>query len=212
VLCDTETALRQIWSGGECRTVHSNVNDSDYLQATGWDEFAMPHDLTLILANHPAKSGGKRTKLQSPHERINRSLSAVAGSTGSIVLDDPHGANPLDPRERQRVLSIEGRDMSGEIHIGVHMDEQACFVNDGPWFEVEQTHAEAQALEGLHKAQEAAGWEQWIKSQAIAELIGKKAGAVQRTLTRRIAKDTIWKQFRVVSQPGFGFRLEKICP
>lgn len=210
VVIDTETVVRLIWTG-QVQSSLAKITDSDYWSSEQWDDFALKRGLAVVLVNHPSKERGR--KARNPHEMINAANTKVGGATGSIVLHDPEGADLLDPRQKQRILSIEGRDMSEDISIGVHQDQQARFVNDGVWYEVRQTQAENLLLEALKVQHEALGFDlvTWITAKQLAEYTGRSVASVKRTLSRTKG-NRVWKEFRLLSKLGRegGYRLERI--
>ena len=215
VLIDTETTVRQTWSG-QCESQFTRVTESDYLATRTYDDLALRHGIVIILVNHSAKARGGQ--VIDPHEMINRSMTAVAGASGSIVLFDPPDEDPFEHSdEKPRVLAVRGRDLEKDITLAVHQDkDHPRFFSDGDYHEVSQSRAERAVLESLQVASpqiEEGDAQSWVTASDIAEKCGKSSRAVQRILSRMIAKGrTRWKQYRLVSKPGKagGYRLDVV--
>ena len=206
VLLDTETTIRQIWTG-QCESDHVRVTDADYQATRTYDTLALHHGAAFLLVNHASKLRGQRWT--DPHELINRSMTAVAGASGSIVLADPPDADLLDGEQSMRVLGIRGRDLERDVLLAVHQDKDlAHFISDGPYVEVRQTQAETECLQPLEQNPGVV-----MSATEIGQACGKRAGTVNRTLSRMLAKGRDrWKQYRLVSKRGKdgGYRLDVV--
>lgn len=213
VLLDTEVTVRQLWREEIFDT--TRVVESDYKQVRTYDELAIAHKVAILLVGHTGKQRGN--KWVDPHELLNRSLTAVAGASGSIVLVDAPDTDLLDPRQKTRVLAIRGRDLHDDVNLGVHQDTDIPrFISDGPWWEVRQSQGETQVLEALLVQAEARGFDpvEWIGAGELAKFCGKSAATVNRLLSRMLKKDRAnWKQYRLVAKrgKGGGYRLERIA-
>lgn len=213
VLLDTEVTVRQLWRD-EVPFDGPRVIETDYRQTRTYDELALGHEVVILLVNHTGKVRGN--KWVDPHELINRSNTAVAGASGSIVLVDPPDADLLDPRRKTRVLAIRGRDLHEDVNLGVHQDEEIPrFVSDGPWWEVRQSQGESEILEALLLQEESRGFDpiDWVGAGELGKFCGKSAGTINRLLSRMLKKQrAVWKQYRLVAKrgKGGGYRLERI--
>lgn len=208
VLCDTETTVLQMWTG-ECESAHIRVTHADYRQTREFDEVALRRGVALILVNHASKIRG--ASWIDIHELINRSLTAVAGASGSIALAEPPDADPLMTDATTRVFGVRGRDLEHDVLLAVHQDKELPrFISDGPYREVVQSQAETEVLEAL---QQCSTPEEWVPAGDIGGLCGKAAKTVNRVLARMILKGRRrWKEYRLESKSGKGggYRLDKV--
>lgn len=209
VIIDTETVARQIWSF-EASDQNQRVTEADYKQVRQFDELASRRQVAIVLVNHAAKRKGK---LFDVHEIINRTGTALAGASGSIALADKPDADPLDMRNKTRVLGIRGRDLENDHLLAVR---QGCngmpyFVSDGVYIEVEQTDAENEVLEALEELMREIEPGKYVSAATLAEHLGQQRNAVKRTITRMLNKGRLtWKSWRITSKRGKegGLRLE----
>lgn len=210
IIVDTEISTRQIW-GGEAATADRRVVETDYKQTHAFDVLALDLKLVIILVNHAGKRKGEVIDL---HETINRSNTALAGASGSIVLADPPDTDPMDTSSRLRVLAVRGRDLRDDLLLAVHQDEDfPRWVVDGPYTEVRQTNAENEilmALEDLMGDEECGAY---VAAEDLAGSTGKSRDNVKRIISRMLKNGRkIWKQYRVLSKRGRngGLRLERL--
>lgn len=206
VLVDTETTVLQAWTG-ECESTHLRVTHSDYKQTRAFDEVALRCQVVIILVNHASKGKGRQAQWIDIHELINRSMTAVAGASGSIALADPPDADPFNPDPQgTKVFGVRGRDLEHEVLLAVHQDkDRPAFVSDGPYVEVRRTQAQAQVLDALDDLQQE-NPEGWQTAQAIGALCAKTANTVRQIMARM--KDKRHKNRRLVSKQSKGYRLE----
>lgn len=213
VLLDTEVTVRQLWRD-EVPFDGSRIVETDYRRTRLYDELALGHKVAILLVNHTGKVRGG--KWFDPHELINRSNTAVAGASGSMVLVDPPDADMLDPRQKTRVFAVRGRDLPHDINLGVHQDEDMPrFISDGIWWEVRQSQGESQIMGALLVQEEARGFDpvDWVGAGELGKYCGKSAATVSRVLARMVKKKrSVWKQYKLVSKQGRGggYRLERI--
>lgn len=208
VLIDTETTVLQTWTG-ECESAHVRVTHSDYKQTRTFDEVALRRGVAMILVNHASKIRG--AKWLDIHELINRSMTAVAGVSGSIALAEPPDADPLTAEVTTKVFGVRGRDLEHDVLLAVHQaKELPRFISDGPYREVVQSTAESEVLEALEQCSIP---EEWVSAGDIGGLCGKAAKTVNRVLARMILKGRRrWKEYRLESKAGKGggYRLDKV--
>lgn len=209
VILDTETTCRQMWSG-ERVSRDASITRKDYQEVRDFDSLALKHSAFIGLVNHTSKR--KNGSWFDIHELINRTNTALAGASGSIVLADPPDRDPFDEKSKLRVLGVRGRDLRDDILLAVEQNDLAVFENKGPFVKHQQTQAELQILEGLERLSTDTGGtgEQWFPAKAIAEEIGAKAGNVQRSISRMMrANRYTWKEWRLETKPKKGMRLLK---
>lgn len=188
LIIDTESTVRAVWDGGSVRRDMS-VTRNDYAEVREFDEIAHRRRVWIGLVNHTAK---RRTAAWIDiHELINRTNTALAGASGSIVLADPPYAD--NRRDRCKVLGIRGRDIIDEQLLAVHQDEFAIFHSLGPYSEHQQTETEVEILTALEAMAETEP-EAWQTSKKLAVYLSKNTGAVQRAVTRMIRAHRItWR-------------------
>lgn len=206
VLLDTETTVKQVWTG-EVQKTHYRVTESDYQATRTFDELALRREVVLLLVNHASKGKGKQQQWIDIHEIINRSATAVAGASGSIAIADPPDADPFDPDPKgTKVLGVRGRDLEHELLLAVHQDkDRPAFVSDGLYVEVRRTQAQVRVLEALTELQQK-NPEGWHTARAIGVLCDRTANSVTRVLTR--VEDKRYKNRRLVSKQGKGYRFD----
>ena len=182
VVIDTEVTVRQIWTG-ECQSGTAKITETDYKATREFDEIALKRQVAIVLVNHTGKlRGGKTGDL---HELINRSMTAVAGASGSIVIADPPGTDPLDPGQRLRVLGVRGRDLDHDVMLAVHQEkDMPYFLSDGIFREVAQTNAEHHVLEALKELMAQLGEEDFATSTDVAAAAGMSVSTVRWHLCR----------------------------
>ena len=212
VVLDTETTVRQVWRGERTEDASPQVTERDYKQTRTFDDIALRHSIVVLLVNHAGKrKGGEYVDF---HEMINRSNTALAGCSGSIVLADPPDADPFDPKSKQRVLAVRGRDLQDDILLGVHQDVNIpLFVSDGPYVEVRQTQAEAEIIEALIEIMPEIPAGEYVSSEDVASHLGRNRATVRRTVTRMLAANrTVWKRSKVTAKRGKkgGIRLDPL--
>lgn len=212
VIIDTETTVRQVWDGERGEPDGRRVTETDYRQTRTFDEIGLRRQIAICLVNHASKR--KNNVLTDVHELINRSNTALAGASGSIVLADPPDADPLDPTAKSRILGVRGRDVREDVLLVVHQrDDMPYFTSDGPYAEVRQSQAEEEVLLALQGLVTEAGSDAYVPAKEVAEAVGKRPGTVKRTVSRMLEKKRItWRQYRILVKPGRegGYRLEPI--
>lgn len=181
VVIDTETTVRQVWSG-QCQNNVAKVTEQDYKATRQFDEVALMRDVVILLVNHTGKQRGKVFDL---HEMINRSLTSVAGASGSIVLADPPGSDPLDTDQRTRVLAIRGRDLTADKMLAVEQQkEMPCFLSNGPYREVVQSKAEDQLMTAVREITAQLEEGEYATSSDIAASAGMSTNTARQYLCR----------------------------
>jgi AAA domain len=210
VLLDTETTVRQLWSGEtvESATAAARVTESDYKRTREFDELALRRQIAIILVNH-ARKRGRQDDMTDIHEIINRSNTALAGCSGSIVLADMPGSDPLDTTNKDRLFGVRGRDLADDITLAVrhgNPDEVPCFVSRGPYVEIQQTDAEEEVLRTVLELMEDEPDRnpgEYFAASEIAEELGKKRDTVKRVISR-MGPRKAWRGHRVVMKKGRG--------
>lgn len=208
VFVDTETTVRHIWDGENGGSKERSITRKDYAEVREFDSIALKHRVFIGLVNH---TGKRRNGVWFDiHELINRTNTALAGASGSIVMADPPGHDPMDTESRIRVLGIRGRDISGDHLLAIEQTKFGGFESRGKWINYAQTETEQHVCNALIELNEQAP-EQWITSKEAAGYVGKSAGSVQRTITRMLAAGrTNYKGFRLETKKGKGVKLIKV--
>lgn len=208
VFVDTETTVRHIWDGENGGSKERSITRKDYAEVREFDSIALKHRVFIGLVNH---TGKRRNGVWFDiHELINRTNTALAGASGSIVMADPPGHDPMDTESRIRVLGIRGRDISGDHLLAIEQTKFGGFESRGKWVNYAQTDTEQHVCNALIELNEQAP-EQWITSKEAAGYVGKSAGSVQRTITRMLAAGrTNYKGFRLETKKGKGVKLVKV--
>jgi hypothetical protein len=211
VVVDTEIGVRQIW-GGEGAEDNGRVVEGDYKQTNAYDTLALKLGVAIVLVNHAKKKNGEH--VGDVHELINRSNTALAGASGSIVLADMPNADPFDTSNKTRVLGFRGRDIRDDVLLAVEQNEDLpYFENKGTYEQVRQSQAQEEALFGLEHLMKGVSDDSYVSAADIADHIGGSRAAVKRTLGRMLSKNfSLWKGYRVGSKSGKngGFRLDKV--
>ena len=211
VILDTEMAVLQIWHGeAEGRQSNSAI-ESDYLRTSAFDDIGLRHNAAIMLANHAAKRKGD--VITDFHELINRTNTAFAGVTGSMVLADLPDADLHDPKVKERILAIRCRDLAEDQLWTIKQDTDAVFTKVGPYTEVRQTEAEKEVMETLESLMTVCDATGYVTASEIADQMGKQRAAVKRTISRMVdANRTVWGKYRFTAKPGLkgGCRLDPL--
>jgi hypothetical protein len=211
VVIDTETTCRQIW-GNEAERDSSSITRKDYAEVREFDKIALNHQAVIVLVNHTSKR--RNAAWIDIHELINRTNTAAAGASGSIVLADPPDADPLDETATMRVLGVRGRDVIGETLLAVEQDENRFFHSKGTFRLARQTRMEQDILECLEEMEnEAEKKGEWHVSKDIAEEMGLRHENVKRCISRMTkARRVQWKTWRIETKKKLGTRLLPLDP
>lgn len=208
VFIDTETTCRHIWDGENGGSKERSVTRKDYAEVRQFDSIALKHRAFVGLVNHTAKR--RNGQWFDIHELINRTNTALAGASGSIVIADPPGHDPMDTDSRIRVLGIRGRDISGDHLIAIEQMTTGAFESRGAWTNFAQTDAEEQICAALIEINEQAP-DQWMTAKEVGAWISKSGGTVQRTITRMLkANRNQYDGFRIETKKGKGVKLHKL--
>ena len=204
VLIDTETTCRQIWIGERGRADNRRVTETDYAQTRAFDEMALRRNVFIGLVNHAKKKDGESTDI---HESINRSNTAFAGCSGSVVLTDYPDHNQLEGESKKRVLGIRGRDLRDDVVLALQQrEEDACFEALGVYHEVRQTDTEDEILRTVLELQSEVGGASFIGMDDVAAELGRKTHTIKRAVSRMMEKSErrFWKEYRVQTKRGRG--------
>jgi hypothetical protein len=205
VFIDTESTCRHIWDGENGGSRERSITRKDYAEVREFDSIALKHRAFIGLVNHTAKR--RNGMWFDIHELINRTNTALAGASGSIVMADPPGHDPMDTESRVRVLGIRGRDISGDHLLAIEQTKFGSFDSRGNWSNYAQTDAEAQICAALVEINEQAP-EQWMTAKEVGAWISKSAGTVQRTISRMVsAGRTNYANYRIETKKGKGVKL-----
>lgn len=203
ILLDTEETCRSIWDGERQTNNQQRITAVDYAQTRGFDELALRRKIFIGLVNHTRKGNGKVAG--DPHELINRTNTALAGASGSIVLANYPDADPLDTSERKRLLAVRGRDLDDDLTLVVEHQRGASFKNLGPYYQVRQADAEQEVLKAIDELQTEGGDADWISIRAIADQANTTGNAVKMALRRmREGNRLVWKGKRLETKKGKG--------
>jgi len=211
VIVDTEVTCRQIWAGERGAEAEGlRIVETDYQQTRTFDELALRRRILILLTNHAKKASGEQTDI---HEIINRSNTALAGCSGSIVLADMPGADPLNTENKDRVLGLRGRDLRDDIVLAVRQrPEDACFESLGTYQAVAQTQSEEEILEALEELCQELAPDAYVTTDELAKHVGRKAPTIKRALSRMMKKPDrrFWRTYRISAKPGRkgGLRLD----
>lgn len=211
VVVDTETTVLQTWRGERSAVKAARATEADYETTRAFDTVALRRGAVILLVNHAAKR--KNGEHSDIHELINRTNTAMAGCSGSIVLADPPGTDPMESKDKTRILGVRGRDLRDDLLLAVQQrEEMASFFSLGPYTEVRQTQAEEEILLALEELQSGLGDGEYITAADIADQLGKRKDTVKRAISRLVANPArkSWRRWHVVSKPGRngGIRLD----
>lgn len=201
ILLDTEETCRSIWDGERGSNTQMRITAVDYSQTRGFDELALRRKIFIGLVNHTRKGNGKVAG--DPHELINRTNTALAGASGSMVLANYPDADPLDTSERKRLLAVRGRDLDDDLTLVVEHQQDASFKNLGPYYQVRQADAEQEVLEAIEELQ--ADGAEWLSVRDIAEQANTTGNAIKKALARmRKGSRIVWNGKRLETKKGKG--------
>jgi hypothetical protein len=182
VFLDTEGTCRHVWEGENSGSKEKAITKKDYAEVREFDTIALKHRAFIGLVNHTGKRKGTGAWADI-HELINRTNTALAGASGSIVVADPPGHDPMDSDSRIRVLGIRGRDVTGDHLIAIQQRDDGAFESLGKWSDYCLTESQQQIVDALIEInEESAG--QWITTKEVAQWIGKSPGGVKRAISR----------------------------
>lgn len=204
VILDTESTVRAAWEGGSVKRDFS-VTRNDYAEVREFDEIAHRRRCFIALVNHTSKR--RNAQWIDVHELINRTNTALAGASGSIVLADP----PTKSRrsDRCKVLGIRGRDISKDVLLSVEQDEFSMFQSLGPYEDHIQSESELEILDTLKQFAETEP-EAWKTSKQLAVYLSRSTGSVQRAITRMIqGKRHQYLGYLIETRTKLGVRLIK---
>lgn len=212
VLLDTETTIRNMWEGENGGSQERSITKKDYMDVTAFDRIALKRSVFIGLVNHTAKRKGSG-QWADIHELINRTNTALAGASGSIVLADPPDHDPMDTKSRFCVLGIRGRDIMHEHLIALEHTDYGSFNSLGTWAHFSQSEAQKEIWDAaIEIAETQAITNAWIQIKEIAEVVGKKYQTVKRGISRmaKDPKNLIYNGYRMDVKRGEGIRLVKI--
>lgn len=205
VILDTEATCNALWNGERAAKHSERIVEADYAQARQFDQLALKHKVAILLVNHTRKATGKQgSGTSDPHEQINRTNTALAGCSGSIVLTSLPDADPMDTSERRRVFAVRARDVDDDLALILEHDRKSgTFRKLGRYFEVRQAAAEVEVLKALEElyAEVAAG--EWLPISELAAAASTSAQAVKNALHRmRKGNRLVWNGRRIESKKG----------
>lgn len=208
VFLDTESTCRNVWEGENGGSRERAITKKDYAEVREFDSIALKHRAFIGLVNHTSKR--KNGTWFDIHELINRTNTALAGASGSIVIADPPGHDPMDTDSRVRVLGIRGRDINGDHLLAIEQLNDGSFVSRGKWRNYVQSESEEAICDALIEINnEAPG--QWIKAKEVGAWIGKSSGSVAKAITRMMgAGRNRYKEYRIETKKSQGVRLHKM--
>lgn len=208
VFIDTETTCRHVWEGENSGSKERSITRKDYAEVREFDSIALKHKVFVGLVNHTAKR--RNGMWFDIHELINRTNTALAGASGSIVIADPPGHDPMDTESRIRVLGIRGRDISGDHLLAIEQTAFGGFESRGVWTSFQLTDVQEQLCEALVEINEDAPG-QWITTKDLAQWVSKSAGAVKRAISRmQKAGVREFKGWRIEVKKSQGIKLHRI--
>lgn len=208
VFLDTESTCRNVWEGENGGSKERAITRKDYAEVREFDSIALKHRAFIGLVNHTAKR--KNGTWFDIHELINRTNTALAGASGSIVIADPPGHDPMDTESRVRVLGIRGRDINGDHLLAIEQQKDGSFKCHGKWNEYAVTEAQEQICTALLEINEESPG-QWITSKEVARWLGKSPGAVQRSITRMSKAGRLsFNGYRFETKKKLGIKVHKI--
>jgi hypothetical protein len=199
VFLDTESTCRHVWEGENGGSQEKAITRKDYAEVREFDSIALKHRAFIGLVNHTAKR--KNGTWFDIHELINRTNTALAGASGSIVIADPPGHDPMETESKVRVLGIRGRDINGDHLIAIEQTETGAFESRGKWNEYALTEAQEQIIDALIEMNEE-NQGAWITTKEIAMWLGKSAGSVKRAVSRM-------NRSGIKNRNGFKFEVKK---
>lgn len=208
VFLDTESTCRNVWEGENGGSREKAITKKDYAEVREFDSIALKHRAFIGLVNHTAKR--RNGTWFDIHELINRTNTALAGASGSIVLADPPGHDPMDTDSRVRVLGIRGRDINGDHLLAIEQQKDGTFTALGNWSEYAVTEVQEQICTAILEINEESPG-QWITSKEVAKWLSKSAGTVQRAITRMVKSGrTQFKGHRFETKKKLGIKVHKI--
>jgi hypothetical protein len=205
IIVDTETTIPQIWNAQRIAPeALARVTETDYQQTRSFDELALRRQIVILLGNHTSKRHGRKGDWVDVHEFINRSNTAVAGVSGSIVLADDPDTEPYDTTNRHRVLGVRGRDLRDDVLLSVMQGtDTPYFESLGPYLEVRQTETEKEILTALERIMPTVEDGKYVTAEELAQEIDRKPGTIQRAISRMVQRHHVtWKDYCIVTRSG----------
>lgn len=215
VMIDTEETSRLVWKTKQPQEKSRKLTSVDYEQTSRFDTIALRRNVAILLVNHSNKLRTKAGDNVDIHEIINRTNTALAGASGSIVMADVPDADRLDPTEKRRLFGVRGRDVEEEV-LCVLDRPNTRFINSGPYHEMEQTMAEQALLTELRAWHDNGdvGEGEYVSAHDLAKALGKRWDTVRHTVRKMLKSGrTQWNGYRILTSQGRhgGIRLEKIA-
>lgn len=208
VFIDTEATCRHVWEGANGGSAEQSITRKDYAEVREFDSIALKYSCFIGLVNHTSKR--RNGTWFDIHELINRTNTALAGASGSIVIADPPGHDPMDSESRVRVLGIRGRDINGEHLIAIEQRQTGEFVSLGKWTGYVQSESETEICDALIEINSDSPG-QWIKAKEVGAWINKSGGSVSKAISRMISAGRIrYKDYRIETKKSQGIKLHKI--
>jgi hypothetical protein len=215
VIVDTESECLRMWDGENAGSQERSVTKKDYADVSTFSKIAMRRGVFIGLVNHTRKSrGGAGGHYEDPHEMINRTNTANAGASGSIVFDQP-GFNPEEEGPGSKIvrMSLRGRDIKGDHAFALEMMNGGRFENRGEWSEHRATAAETEVLDNLIELHTDTPSE-WHTAKDLGSWMEKKPDAVRKVLQRMMKRDSVgsrvYRGWRVMLKRGKGISITKV--
>jgi hypothetical protein len=207
VFMDTESTCRHVWEGENSGSKEKAITRKDYAEVREFDSIALKHRAFIGLVNHTAKR--KNGTWFDIHELINRTNTALAGASGSIVIADPPGHDPMNSDSKVRVLGIRGRDINDDHLIAIEQCKNGAFESRGKWAAYVITEVQEQIWDALIEiSKESPG--NWIPAKEVAQWIHKTPGAVQRAVSRMVSAGRLsHKGHRMETKKKLGIKVHK---
>jgi hypothetical protein len=215
VVLDTEEVTRFVWKTKQLPEQRSSrLTVVDYEQTSKFDQIALRHGCAILLSNHASKNKAKVGESFDVHEIINRTNTALAGVSGSIVLGDLPDADRLDPNEHRRLFGVRGRDVEEDVLLILNRSG-VRFINEGVYFQMQQTLAEQELLTELKEWIEEGdvGLGEFVSAHDLAKSMGKHHVSVRKSIAKMMKEGrTQWNGYRILTRKGRtgGIMLEKM--
>lgn len=211
VYLDPLVNLRMTWMHApELRT--KRITEEDYQMAAEIQKLAVKYQCVIVFSLH----GNKRKSVGpgqhfDPFESVGTTSWTAAGCTGSLVIMDKPGHNPLeDDDDGQRVFSIRTRfRASGDEHLLLQSSQHGTISLLGPYRQVILTQRQHEMLELIAEAM--AEGEEWVTGQVIARTLGCSQRNVRGVLGRFMKADGRYNGRQLVSGMHHGYRLQDVA-
>lgn len=207
VYLDPLVNMRMVWQNAP-ESSTKRITEEDYTMAAEMQQLAVKHQCALLFTLH----GSKRKHIPQgasfdPFESVGTTSWTAAGCTGSLVIMDKPGHNPLEEDDDgQRVFSVRSRfRRAGDEHLLLQNGKHGMISSLGPYRAVLLTQRQQEILEIIEDAMD--DGQDWITGATIARAAGISQRAVWGLMARIQEGDGMYNGRRIEATRHRGYRL-----